>query len=1611
MKKPATLLKARSDLWKKGLLAFACICFGILFHAPKLVAQKQEPNFTITSYLGGSDWYVRLRTQGAALNCWGTDTYSYSIYNNGALLRNELTPNRAGELPDGHIIPVSWGPDRGGSWHVVYRTEGSSFNCLFWRESNRITISTTALRAPATLTASDSTSASALRNEITLTWTKGTDTPNQYHSYWIYRDGDFSSPFAEVAGNIRTWTDKNLAPGEKHTYSVVTRIDHDVWGQHVSPPIEATGNTYSGIRASDGGSARSVNIIWPEMNGAAGSVKIFRDGVEVLPRVSPEALLMRDIERVPGLKHSYTLIPYDAAGAAFATYTDVGHAALDGLISGSVKAPFGGAVIGATVYAQRITDEEQDEDHPQLYSDVTNGNGEFEIPNIYYHSEATFKVYVEKGDHVFDPASYDEIILREAANHRALPSPSFVDVSSVTVQGMIFQKAKGDEADMEGVEILIDGQYLGTKTDENGVFSLTVEELGEYTFEPRYSDHSFSPAAITKTIEFDVFDLNFEDTQKQTLSGSFLGACDTYFGEATLNIYSTKNPERGIDTVIVTQAGLYSVQLPAREYTMEVLAFAPEPSHTVTGEEVTNFFDKSEIDLTDGSKEKNYVFREPPKIEITGFPFAGCAPFDVPVMEQLVMYVLEIKVLESMGAASCATSSGYVVIYDEVQDGNLAPDTLFLENGMATYEVLAGEPNLLDGGEHPYQKKIVFDVNVEGQRLVHEQYVLIEGNRPREQTFVTTSPEVPFLILRDPPGDESYSYLSEKTKFDLSMMLYAQASGSVNVWKEVKLGVEQEAGVGVIIPYKIWGKVKTSLEVGASLKSQVEYGVEFTTENKFATSGNQEITGSDGDVFVGFAMNMRYALTDVIRYDAETCAVLVSQEMIMGTEGFATTFIYTEQHIEEILIPQLESIVGIYEKRGSDSAVLYTNQIDVWQQTLAANAKLKEDAEFIQNKSFSAGAGSEFAETFTSTESLSIEFNLFVEATVAAEAGAEVGGNGGSVGADVKFRMEVGGSLSSGVTHEKTVGYSLNDDDVGDYFSVDVKADPVYGTPVFDLVSGRSSCPWERGTQPREGTQLTINKKVQYDVDKNSAAAFRLTLGNTSQSDEDGIYNLVFLQESNPEGAVLTLGGSQVQGGVLTPYNVPAGGTVDVTVTVASGPQSDAYQDLKFALLSSCGDGIISDTVSFSVFFKSNCSSINLSKPLAHWQVNGDDNNHLPVEVSGYDKSKLNDIALQYKDVNSGIWETDRIVSASELLENSTVIDWDVADVVDGDYGIRVKVACGQDNSEYSFSNTVNGSIDRAAPVLFGVPEPTNGRYQTGDEISATFDEALNCFGFSTDNVICKDKMSGTVYPVAVGCTDNKVLIVPLTDDVFEDQVMEISLIDIQDNQGNVRDDMITWGFDIANASFKIDGTSDSDGDGILNADDNCPFTANPEQEDMDDDGLGDVCDEDLDGDNADNNTDNCPYSPNADQQDQDGNGVGDACDLDVDNDGIANEIDNCPTTANPDQADADEDGTGDACHVVTGVGDEVNSQRAMHLYPNPASHEINVSFEVEVPAHVAVSILDLAGREIQPVVNDKFPSGKYQYAFSVQGLDNGLYILQICKNGKKQARKLFIQK
>jgi hypothetical protein len=159
----------------------------------------------------------------------------------------------------------------------------------------------------------------------------------------------------------------------------------------------------------------------------------------------------------------------------------------------------------------------------------------------------------------------------------------------------------------------------------------------------------------------------------------------------------------------------------------------------------------------------------------------------------------------------------------------------------------------------------------------------------------------------------------------------------------------------------------------------------------------------------------------------------------------------------------------------------------------------------------------------------------------------------------------------------------------------------------------------------------------------------------------------------------------------------------------------------------------------------------------------------------------------------------------------------------------------------------------------------------------------------------------------------------------------------------------------------------DMDGDGVLDAPDDCPTVFNPIR----------------------------PMDHGV-QADVDGDGIGDACDPtplgdDIDGDTIPNMMDNCPETANTDQADADSDGKGDACDPCTTDPnpDHVCFPKASTI-PIVRGSTVPVGAAVIIPG-VVVTGIDSQGFTVQdPTVTGGMNSGIYAYVGSKPTLTVG---------------------
>ena len=693
-----------------------------------------------------------------------------------------------------------------------------------------------------------------------------------------------------------------------------------------------------------------------------------------------------------------------------------------------------------------------------------------------------------------------------------------------------------------------------------------------------------------------------------------------------------------------------------------------------------------------------------------------------------------------------------------------------------------------------------------------------------------------------------------------------------------------------------------------------------------------------------------------------------------------------------------------------------------------------EEAEFIENISISGG--SEFSSSIEASNSFSqtITTSLSLGQDIKAEFMLEESGSGFTIGLENEFRFEIGTNTTFGQSYSHTTGYTLTDDDAGDFMSIDIFEDKVYGTPAFKVKAGTTSCPWETDTQPREGVQLRADNYTVNVNDPAGEAVFILQLANTSESNEDNTYELIFDATSNPDGALVSVGGSPVVGNIPTPYDIPAGQSVQATVTVKKGPYSSAFKGLKFTLRSEC-DGNIEDVVYLNALFETNCGDISMTPVNLGNTISQSTGNTISVNLADYTKESLNSINLRVRNQVQD-WSTLQILTGADIGETDTDVDISFENMYDEIYFVKAVAMCSSDAIE---SEIMIVTVDRTAPIVL-YNEPYNeGLMELGDGISVSFNEAITAL--ENGDISIMNLSSGLPVQFEYGCSETKVVLLPVVSDLQDGDTIEVSISNVSDIYANVMD-AFSWTFSIPSVEEVLedpmldsdkDGIPNSvdicvlvynpnqldmdednvgdacdddiDGDGVMNIFDKCPFISNSDQLDIDNDGIGDACDDDMDGDAILDVDDNCSSLSNSEQSDMDFDGLGDVCDDDMDGDGYDNAVDNCPGTYNPNQTDSNNNGIGDVCdatdvYLTSMLGN-------IKVYPNPFDSELRFEYYLKESLPVKIELCNFMGQTLQIVVNEGLFSGYHSEIIKIGELSAGIYLIKITVDSNSYFEKI----
>ncbi len=1051
---------------------------------------------------------------------------------------------------------------------------------------------------------------------------------------------------------------------------------------------------------------------------------------------------------------------------------------------------------------------------------------------------STFTKFQETEPHIFTPATR-QVTLNPSVI--SVDQVDFIDRSTIPVSG--FVRYKGTDCFVPQVEILVNGESNNPKvfTDSTGKFVVELDPGKSAVLTPVYREHQFSPISWEViNVTTPIAGILFNDITTRELSGKIAG------GKCQKSIISSPGTPQGTVCIVKVSSadGCFARQIEIDnedgDYVFQSLP--PLDNMIVAVVEHSDPVIKtafqtlggSTVDLTDRDTAINFIYFAPPEVDlVSGLDYRSPTCQEI-VLSQGSPQTVKVRMIENYYGGICPLDTAdfrFVnLLADEVIDIPLkTSDT----SRILTYKFKVGKPE----PTAPFKKTFqVVGTTVDGRTASLTREGIVTGVFVKENTFTSILPQTPSVILRDPPGDASYSYLESGTTVckTYSSFYDYQVGGGGGI--ETHLGGNTEVAIGV--------GVATIQNAGPIFDIGAEFQVTYQkiTDNSFqtcttidrviSTSDGDLVVGGNqgGDVYMGEAFNLIFGFAEKVSFNDTICGANVKTVINIQPDTFATAFLYSEYYIKTQLIRYLDSLSTNTNLTVTDRQK-YKDSKKRWEDIIDRNTALKAKAKFQRNMSFDAGTSMEYSITSDTINTEGEENLVNSEESLVTHIGFEFN-SAGVVGmlAFVSSTSE-GSRDETGKEKSLTTGYVLADDDPGDGFTFDVAMDSVYRTPVFRLKAGQSSCPWEFGTAHREGTTLQFRDgsgPVAENVQPDEPAVFKFNLGNKSSTNEDRVYAFSTGAESNPDGAVIKLNGAALTNNAVG-FAVPSGESIPVTLTVERGPEEYTYDSLEVVFYSECEDArasalgidlamdpVVYASQSISAHFVQPCSEVEINVPQQDWVVFPDpltsgSDDVVRITVSDYDTTNTDFslVRVQYRRTDGdGAWINitplhERYnpnwygigtVTSPELLQPGfTQFYWNTTGLADGPYEIRAVAVCtGNSADRPGYSQVIKGRIEREPPSLVGVPQPSDGVYNVGDEISFTFNKPVNCNKLipaditQPNNVGLYDATTGQLIDIDITCYENKIILDPNFDNkFFENRIIRAELHSIEDLIGN----------------------------------------------------------------------------------------------------------------------------------------------------------------------------------------------------------------------------------
>ena len=290
---------------------------------------------------------------------------------------------------------------------------------------------------------------------------------------------------------------------------------------------------------------------------------------------------------------------------------------------------------------------------------------------------------------------------------------------------------------------------------------------------------------------------------------------------------------------------------------------------------------------------------------------------------------------------------------------------------LSHYRFKAGAPTIT----RPFAKTLNIRYVVKGVTYDATGYLkegIIIGGQPEGTTFSTVAPDVPDIILRDPPGSNSFASIEKGTSFSFTEEASAANSQAAEGKITLNLGTEVSTSAGVGAEIETTVEVINDIGTGINMKVESSDGNSisrsYTFNQTISTSDDPQFVGSDADLYIGNSVNHFYGkffalqTSDTIPLSASNAgdtlrlrnkdgkSIIISKQnaFTFNKKPTNTFFVYSQRFIIENLIPSFEDIIDGINSGAldpNDPSVLKKEfceqQIRQWKKVIQENERIK----------------------------------------------------------------------------------------------------------------------------------------------------------------------------------------------------------------------------------------------------------------------------------------------------------------------------------------------------------------------------------------------------------------------------------------------------------------------------------------------------------------------------------------------------------------------------------------------------------------------------------------------------------------------------------------------